>query len=59
MNYTIIELFLDPANKYRVRVKIDENNTQFFKVDHYPTQEEINEIVTNYLNSVNDSNLVV
>ena len=49
MNYTITEVFLDEANKYRVRVVIDENSTQFFKFDHYPTQEEVNEIVENYL----------
>lgn len=51
MNYTITEVFLDPANKYRVRVVIDENSTQFFKFDHYPTQEEVNEVVFNYLKS--------
>lgn len=51
MNYTITEVFLDPANKYRVRVALDEHNTQFFKFDHYPTQEEVNLIVSNYLQS--------
>jgi len=55
MNYTISELFLDPANKYRVRVIIDENRTEFFKFDHYPTQEEINETVTVYLNNMNNN----
>lgn len=51
MNYTITEVFLDEANKYRVRVVVDENSTQFFKFDHYPTQEEVNLIVSNYLQS--------
>lgn len=51
MNYEITEVFLDLANKYRVRVALDEHNTQFFKFDHYPTQEEVNEVVFNYLKS--------
>lgn len=52
MNYTITEVFLDLANKYRVRVVVDENSTQFFKFDHYPTQEEVNEVVGNYLENL-------
>lgn len=56
MNYTITEVFLDPANKYRVRVVIDENSTQFFKFDHYPTQEEVNIVAQNYLQSLNMEN---
>lgn len=55
MNYKITEIFLDPADKYRVRVMIDENTTQFFKFDHYPTQEEVNIIVISYLNNLNDA----
>ena len=55
MNYTISELFLDPANKYRVRVIIDENRTEFFKFDHYPTQEEVNEVVNTYINNINSN----
>lgn len=51
MNYEITEVFIDLANKYRVRVALDEHNTQFFKFDHYPTQEEVNEVVFNYLKS--------
>jgi hypothetical protein len=54
MNYIISELFLDPANKYRVRVIIDENRTEFFKFDHYPNQNEVNEVVTIYLNNINN-----
>jgi hypothetical protein len=53
MNYKITEVFLDAADKYRARVVIDENSSQFFKFDHYPTQEEVNEVVTNYLNQIN------
>lgn len=52
MDYKIIEVFLDPADKYRVRVAVDENSTQFFKFDHYPTQEEVNEVVENYLQNL-------
>jgi len=56
MDYKIIEVFLDPADKYRVRVAVDENSTQFFKFDHYPTQQEVNELVSNYLQSQNPNN---
>jgi hypothetical protein len=56
MDYKITEVFLDEANKYRTRVVIDENSTQFFKFDHYPTQEEVNELVSNYLQSQNPNN---
>jgi hypothetical protein len=56
MNYKITEVFLDEADKYRARVVIDEYSTQFFKFDHYPTQEEVNELVSNYLQSQNLNN---
>jgi hypothetical protein len=56
MNYKITEVFLDAADKYRARVVIDENSTQFFKFDYYPTQEEVNETVSNYLQSQNPNN---
>lgn len=52
MNYTIIEVFLDPANKYRARVVINENSTEFFKFNHYPTQEEVNTTVNQYIESL-------
>lgn len=52
MNYKITEVFLDPADKYRVRVMINENSTQFFKFDHYPTQEEVDIVVSNYLENI-------
>ena len=56
MNYKITEVFLDEADKYRVRVVIDENSSQFFRFDHYPTQEEVNELVSNYLQLQNPNN---
>lgn len=52
--YKITEVYLDPADKYRVRVMVDENNSQFFKFDHYPTQEEVDIVVDNYLQSMNN-----
>jgi hypothetical protein len=58
MNYTITEVFLDEANKYRVRVVVDENSTQFFKFDHYPTQEEVNTIVESYLQNLNNGEII-
>ena len=59
MNYKIIEVFLDPADKYRVRVAIDENSTQFFKFDHYPTQEEVNSVANQYLQSLNNNEEII
>jgi len=47
--YKIIEITPDLANKFRVRVVVDEYSTQFFKFDHYPTQEEVDEAVENFL----------
>ena len=58
MDYKITEVFLDEADKYRVRVIIDENSTQFFKFDHYPTQEEVNEIVSSYLLNLNNGETI-
>ncbi len=56
MNYKITEVFLDAADKYRVRVIIDEHSSHFFKFDHYPTQEEVNSVADNYLQSLNLNN---
>jgi hypothetical protein len=56
MNYEIIEIFPESSDRYRLRIKIDENSTQFFKFDHYPTQEEVNELVESYLQSQNPNN---
>lgn len=53
MNYEISEVIMDPAGKYRARVVIDEYSTQFFKFDHAPSQEEVNEVVENYLQNIN------
>ena len=57
--YKIIEVYLDPANQYRARVIIDENSTQFFKFDHYPTQEEVDTVVDNYLQSLNNNGEII
>lgn len=55
--YTITELYRDPANKYRVRVIInnDTGETLFFKFDHYPTQQEVDDTATNYLLSISNN----
>lgn len=58
MNYIITEVFLDPANKYRVRVAINESSTEFFKFDHYPTQEEVDEVVSSYLSNINNREII-
>lgn len=58
MNYKITEVFLDEANKYRVRVVVDENSTQFFKFGHYPTQEEVNTVVESYLSNLNNGEII-
>lgn len=54
MNYEITEIITDISGKFRARVIIDENTreTMFFKFDHYPSQEEVNEVVGNYLKSI-------
>ena len=49
MNYDISEVIIDLAGKYRARVIIDENTCTFFKFDHSPSQEEVNNVVENYL----------
>lgn len=58
MNYEIVETIIDISGKYRVRVILDENTTQFFKFDHYPSQEEINNIVSEYKNSQNNIGVI-
>lgn len=55
MNYTISDVFLDLAGKYRVRVMISEYESMFFKFDQYPTQEEVNTIVQNYLDNLSNN----
>jgi len=59
MDYKITEVFLDEANKYITRVVVDENSTQFFKFDHYPTQEEVNELVGGYLESLKNDQIIL
>lgn len=53
--YKIIEVFLDESNHYRVRAIINKETqeTKFFKFDHYPTQNEIDIIIDNYLAQYN------
>jgi uncharacterized protein YpmS len=58
MNYEIIEIFSESSDRYRFRIKIDENSTQFFKFDHYPTQEEVNELVESYLSNLNKGEII-
>ncbi len=52
MNYEISEIIVDSSGKYRIRVIINENTSIFFKFDHSPSQEEINNVVENYLNNL-------
>jgi hypothetical protein len=49
MNYEIINIELDKSGYYRVRVKIDENQTQFLKFKNMPNQNEINEVISKLL----------
>lgn len=57
MNYKITEVFLDDGGDYRTRVIINEETkeTFFLKFDHYPTQDEVNEMATNYLNNMTNN----
>jgi hypothetical protein len=54
MSYEIIEVITDIGGKFRVRVVVDQDTreTMFFKFDHHPSQEEINETVNIYLNDI-------
>lgn len=56
MNYEIVEVITDISGKFRARVIIDENTreTMFFKFDHYPSQEEVNTVLEDYLGSLNN-----
>jgi hypothetical protein len=53
MNYEIVEVITDISGKFRARVIIDYNTreTMFFKFDHYPTQEEVNDLVQTYISN--------
>jgi hypothetical protein len=46
------------AGKYKVSVILNEetNQVQIFKFDHYPTQEEVNVVADNYLQSLKLNN---
>lgn len=57
MDYEISEIIIDPAGKYRARVIIDENSSIFLKFDHVPSQEEVNEVVENYLITIKNNNI--
>ena len=52
--YIITELYRDPANKYRVRVIINNETleTRFFKFDHYPSQDEVDSAVNQYFEMI-------
>lgn len=59
MNYEIVEIIMDLSGKYRARVIIDDQTqeTAFFKFDNYPSQEEVNEVVSQYKDQINNLNL--
>jgi hypothetical protein len=48
----IQEVYRDDAGKYRAIVML-ENESPYFKFDHFPTTEEIEIEVSNYLTSKN------
>lgn len=56
MNYEIVEIITDLSGKYRVRVIIDDQTqeTLFFQFDNYPSQEEVNEVVSQYKDQINN-----
>jgi hypothetical protein len=49
--FEIANHFIDEAGVYFVRVVIDENQTQFFTFDHYPTQEEVDLVAQRFVNA--------
>lgn len=56
MNYEIVEIITDLAGKYRARIIVDDQTqeTMFFKFDHYPSQEEVNEVISQYKDQINN-----
>lgn len=50
MKYEIIEIINDGPSSYRIRISIDENNSQFLHLNYIPTQEEIENIIQNNIN---------
>lgn len=61
MNYQIINLIFDMAGKYKVSVVLNQETqeVQIFKFDHYPTQEEVNSIADQYLQSLNNNEEII
>ena len=61
MNYQITNLFFDMAGKYKVSVVLNQETQeiQIFKFDHYPTQEEVNNIADQYLQSLNNNGEII
>lgn len=59
MNYKITEVLLNQADKYIVRVVVDENNSTFLKFDHYPTQEEVDREVQNFINQLSTADQTI
>lgn len=49
--YEIANHFIDEAGVYFVRVVIDDTEARFFTFDHYPTQEEVDEVAQRYVDS--------
>lgn len=47
--YKIANHFVDEAGVYFVRVVISDTEAQFFTFDHYPTQEEVDEVAQRYV----------
>jgi hypothetical protein len=49
--YEIVDHFIDLAGVYFIRVKINENQTNFFTFDHYPTQEEVDTVAQRFVDA--------
>lgn len=54
MNYEIVDITQDVSNKYAARVIIDQNTreTMFFYFGAYPSQEDVNAVVGDFLLSL-------
>lgn len=48
MNYTIVTIEQDMADKFRARIDY-ENNSYYFKFNIYPTEQMIDEAFVNYI----------
>jgi len=49
--FEIANHFIDEAGVYFVRVVIDETEAQFFTFDHYPTQEEVDNVAQRFVDA--------